>query len=193
MLSTAPDIETCSGVYPPSEDSELLLEAVTVHAGETVLDMGTGSGILGIGAALQGGIVSSVDISEMALECAGSNAQRNNVEIRTMRSNLFENVQGTFDVILFNPPYLPAEEWSSPEKGDLQWDGGGDGSETIRRFLSQLGDHLDKRCYLLFSSLSGQGEKDIREAISGRFSYSELVRKKLSFETLYVVELRPLP
>jgi len=190
MLSTAPKIEICPGIYPPSEDSELLMREMKVNPGESVLDMGTGSGILAVTAALHGGIVTAVDMSQTALDCATQNAKRNDVEILTIRSNLFENVKGTFDVILFNPPYLPAEEWSSISKGDNQWDGRGDGTETIRSFISQLGDHLGDRCYLLFSSLSGQGVDSIREAISGRFSYLEVARSELFFETLYVTELR---
>lgn len=192
MLSTVPDLVINPGVYPPSDDTELMLGTMTVHPGETVLDMGTGSGILAISAALHGGIVTAVDISDSALEWARRNAERNNVEIHTIKSCLFERVKGTFDVILFNPPYLPSEEWSMTGKGDRQWDGGGDGTATIRSFIARLGDHLGDRCYLLFSSLSGQGVESIVEIISGRFSYSELARKELFFETLYVAELRSL-
>jgi len=125
MLSSYHDLEISEGVYPPSEDTELLLESMKIHSGERVLDMGTGSGILAIEAARRGGVVTAADISETALECSQKNAERNGVEIQCILSDLFENVNGAFDVILFNPPYLPKEDWSSREKGDRTWDGGG--------------------------------------------------------------------
>lgn len=193
MLSTHPDIRVTEGVYPPSEDSDLLLSSMMINSGERVLDMGTGSGFLAIEATRAGGIVTAVDISPDALDCARQNVQRNDVNITLIRSDLFSEVEGTFDVILFNPPYLPTENWSRGEKGDRTWDGEGDGSITIQRFLDQLPARLNElgRCYLLFSSLSGNGMETINGLLGERFRHRETGRLQLLFETLFVYELIP--
>jgi release factor glutamine methyltransferase len=200
MLSTHPEIVATDGVYPPSEDSDLLLSAIEIHPDETVLDMGTGSGFLAIESARGGGIVTAVDIAEEAIVCARKNAELNGVDpdvIRFLRSDLFAypqlsgDIPERFDVILFNAPYLPTEEWSEDNEGDRTWNGGGDGSETIRRFLEQLPEHIGKRCYLLFSSLSGKGQTTMAELMRGRLLFHEVARKKLFFETLFVYEIFP--
>lgn len=240
MLPTRPDITVSPGVYPPSEDSDLLLLSMTVKPGECVLDMGAGSGILAIEAARAGGVVTAADISQAAVECTRENARNNGVEVKVVRSDLFSHpdLAGRFDVILFNPPYLPTEEWSTARPGreadageplddrreppmrrgegygerkrhedgrarnreahrgpglddDRVWDGGGDGSEVMERFLRVVPEHLGEggRCYLLFSSLTGGGPRGIQELIRDILVFRLVGEMPLFFERLYVYEL----
>lgn len=145
-------------VYPPGDDSFLMLGAVEKARGR-VLDIGTGSGIVGIYLAKRGCAVVATDINPYALRLAYANARQNRVELETVRADVFEGISGTFDVIVFNPPYLPtapsdvtADRWL-----DASVNGGADGLLFIRRFLRGLDDHLEKdgSAYLLASSLSG--------------------------------------
>ncbi len=191
MLQKIPEIKSCNDVYSPSDDSWLMLSCIEINSGDTILDMGTGSGILGISAALAGGNVTLVDISAQAVRCAEMNARLNNVETRVIQSDLFGEMNEEFDVVIFNPPYLPSEEWSESHGVDRQWDGGGDGSSIIERFLLDLTKFLKPsgRCYLLFSSLTGKGVKTIGNLIRNQYEHRELGRKKLFFEILYVYEL----
>lgn len=190
MLLNPSDLEFPNGIYEPAEDSFLLLDSLQILPGEKVLDMGTGSGILAIESALRGGIVTAVDISEDALLCAANNAEKQGVTISTIRSDLFSNIEGLFDVVLFNPPYLPEEEWSDPGKNDAVWNGGGDGADTIRRFLHDLGKHVRGRCYLLFSSITGNGEETMVSLLDPNFDFRKINEKRISFETLFVYEIK---
>jgi len=192
MLISDYNITVSPGVYPPSEDTQLLLDCIEICEKEWVLDMGTGTGILAIAAAMKGGIVTAADISKDALECAGENAARNGVKLTTIRSDLFDCIQQSYDVIIFNPPYLPSEHWSKKSMKDRQWDGGGDGSDTVKAFLQHLPDHLSGRCYLLFSSITGSGEVTIQHFIKSKFTFKKLGERKLFFETLYVYELKAM-
>jgi release factor glutamine methyltransferase len=96
-------------VMPITPMSHHLGEAMLteVHEGERVLDMGTGSGVNAILAATKGAQVLAVDINPQAVEAARANAERNgvadNVEVRT--SDVFSEVEGRFDVIVFDPPF----------------------------------------------------------------------------------------
>ena len=87
-----------------------------------VLDMGTGSGVAGVHAALLGARVLSVDINPEAVRCARMNAQRNRVGERmdVRLGNLFEGLDETFDLVLFNPPFFRGEP---ADDADCCWRG----------------------------------------------------------------------
>ena len=127
----------CPGVYPPSEDTFLLLESVI--PGKRVLEIGCGSGILSVFCAKLGSDVMSVDINPLSLNCTEMNARLNSVVLGTQLSDIFENVEGKYDTIIFNPPYLPSED---DLEGSEQWNGGKDGFKVTQRFLDSLGSHL---------------------------------------------------
>lgn len=79
-------------------------------AGRRVLDLGTGSGILAIYCASRGALASASDINPLALEACRMNAAKNNTAVVTHLSDLFEGLEDTtFDLILINPPYYPAD------------------------------------------------------------------------------------
>ena len=96
-------------VMPITPMSHLLGERVLaeVGPGDRVLDMGTGSGVNAILAATRGADVLAVDISPVALEAAAANVYRNGLSqlVEVKRSDIFSDVEGRFDWIVFDPPF----------------------------------------------------------------------------------------
>ncbi len=188
-MEKTPKLKTHRDVYEPAEDSYLLAENIDAKPGETVLDVGTGSGIQAIVAAKTAKSVLAVDINPKAVKLATSNAELNgvkNVEFRV--SDLFENAGGRFDLIIFNPPYVPSYETDLLGKA---WAGGKDGREVIDRFLCEAGEHLtdEGRFLLLVSSLNKIDELGHEFKKQG-FGFEAVAEKKLFFERLYVVKGR---
>ncbi|HHX78363.1 MAG TPA: peptide chain release factor N(5)-glutamine methyltransferase [Acholeplasmataceae bacterium] len=108
-------------VLIPRQDSEILIDSVLANLDLSkeynILDIGTGSGALAI--ALKKHLIYSkvdaVDISLDALEIANSNGLFNKVSINFFESNIFSNVEGNYDVIISNPPYISIDEELSNE------------------------------------------------------------------------------
>ncbi|TDD56946.1 methyltransferase domain-containing protein [Nonomuraea terrae] len=102
------------GVMPIARLSHLLGEAVLaeVREGDRVLDMGTGSGVNAILAASKAAEVLAVDVNPAAVEAARRNAERNGVadRVEVRLSDVYEAVDGRFDLIVFDPPY----RWFTP-------------------------------------------------------------------------------
>jgi release factor glutamine methyltransferase len=118
-----------------------------VKKGARVLDMGTGSGILGIIAAKQASEVLAVDINPFAVSCAKQNAKHNNVgNVEFLQGDLFAPLaQGAkFDLILFNSPYLPSEKDEEESWLRRAWAGGTTGRQVIDRFILETAHHLEK-------------------------------------------------
>ncbi len=105
---------TLPGVFKPISDSYMLAEVLrnqTLAPGHRVLDLCTGSGLLALTAALRGvEHVTAVDVSFRSLANVQINARLNGTRVRTLRGSLFEPVGSErFDLIVSNPPYVPAE------------------------------------------------------------------------------------
>lgn len=157
MIYRGRSFEVFPGVYEPCDDSFMLAEALTVRKGYRVLDMGTGCGIQGILAAAEGGRVTACDISEKAVECARYNAARNKVDLDVVKSDLFQEVEGAFDLVVFNPPYLPSEPLERGDEFSGAWDGGVNGGQIIENFIREVKGHLAPkgRVQLVASTLTG--------------------------------------
>lgn len=175
-------------VYKPGEDSYLLQRWVEKLVTGNVLDMGTGSGIQAVTAAQKKEVthVLAVDINPAALVAAEKRAYTNKLQdkIDFLHSDLFETVNGVYDWILFNTPYLPSEG----NANEASWAGGETGGEVIKRFLSEASCFLDVggSVLMIYSSLSGLTEKDFN---GYRFELLEEIG--LFFEKLYCVRLSP--
>jgi release factor glutamine methyltransferase len=118
-----------------------------------VLDLGTGSGCLAIATAksayFYGVKVSASDISNQALVLAKQNAKANRVNIKFVKSDLFNNIPGRFDIILANLPYVPAKDYKrlyknlKHEPKNALVDKNGD-FYLFKKFLDELPKHLSK-------------------------------------------------
>lgn len=166
-------------IYEPREDSYLLEGNIKEHSKGRVLDMGTGTAILAAEAANYADEVVAADINPEAIN-KGREKYKN---IEFVESDLFSNIKGTFNLIIFNPPYLPDDERAP----DIALDGGPRGYELIERFLKKAMKYLkqDGKMLLLFSSLSKK-EKINKILKQNKYTYKEIDHKKLDFEELYV-------
>lgn len=157
-----------SSVLVPRQDTETLVEEAlkVVSPGMKVLDMCTGSGCIIVSILHNVSKVEgyAVDISKQALNVAKENAKLNEVSVLFERSDLFDNVTGTFDVIVSNPPYIPTEEIEKlmPEVKAFEpmeaLDGKEDGLYFYRRIVKKCGDYLNPGGHILFEIGYDQGE-----------------------------------
>ena len=152
-------IHLADAVYEPAEDSYLLIDAARGEiAGSKqrlrIIEIGTGSGI--VTAAMMRDApehrYAATDISPHAVACAKAN------RVPVIRADLFSGIRCRFDLIIFNPPYLP----TAPDEQvdgwlDHAWNGGDDGRAVIDRFLGQAPAFLADggTILLLLSSLTG--------------------------------------
>ncbi len=168
-------------IYNPREDSYFLveiLENLNLNLKDKeILDMGTGSGIISeflIKKTEKKNITAS-DINGEALEKARE------LGVKIIKSDLFENIDRKFDIIIFNPPYLPEHEYD--RKKDVT--GGERGDETILKFLEQSKNYLKEegKIILLISSLTPRYKIN---KILKKFNKKKLGEKLLFFEKLEV-------
>ena len=143
--------------------------------------MGTGSGILAIESAKKTSEVIAADIDNSIISALKKTAPPKN--IIPIVSDLFSNIKDKFDLIIFNPPYLP-----STNIKHIDLDGGKNGTQVITNFLKQAKAHLKKegKILLLCSSLN----KDIEKLFKKHdYRYKKIDQAPLFFEKLYVYEL----
>jgi release factor glutamine methyltransferase len=139
---------TLPGVFRPISDTWLLAEALAaeIHRHRSsVLDVCTGSGAIAIHAAGHGATaVTAVDLSRRAVATARINARLNGVRMRVRRSDLFSALgDARFDVIVSNPPYVPALTDDLPAHGPARaWDAGRDGRLLLDRLIAGAPAHL---------------------------------------------------
>jgi release factor glutamine methyltransferase len=172
-------------MYAPREDSyffSLVLKEYLKNKDKDIkiLDMGAGSGIQAETCKRMGfKNITAADIDEETVKQLKK-------KFKTIKSDLFSDIKGKFDLIMFNPPYLPEHKYDK-EKDTT---GGKKGWETIINFLEQAKKHLTKKgkILLLYSSLSKPGVI-ARKAKKLGYELKSLNKKKLFYEELYIVEL----
>lgn len=173
-------------VYQPEADTYLLLKAARteVKPGDRVLEVGTGSGLISRELANLADVVAT-DINPHAALCAG----RAGIEV--IRTDLVRGFRCAFDLILFNPPYLP----TGPEERMNDWleyalDGGESGRLVIERFALMVDDVLapEGRILLLISSLTGLYK--VQELFSERGYVAGIVlQQAVEDEVLFVLKI----
>ena len=157
-------------VLIPRQDTEILIEKICEDINNqnrevSVLDIGTGSGAIAITIQKETGAnVTAVDISKGALEVAKENVKTLEANVEFIQSDLFENVDGRFDFIVSNPPYIETEVIETLEtevKGNepiLALDGGKDGLDYYRKIVADAPKHLNKGGKLYFEIGYNQAE-----------------------------------
>ncbi len=179
-------------VYEPAEDSGLLAFHSRNLKGK-ILEIGTGSGLVSILNAKTNpdNQITATDISPEALKCARKNAESNGIRnISFLQSNLFEKIEGKFDSILFNPPYLPtSKEERLPGPLNYAFDGGEDGRKTLDLFLEEFDRFLapQGRLLIIQSSLNHM-ERTTLILMNRGFEAQILDQKPFFFEIIYLLE-----
>jgi release factor glutamine methyltransferase len=180
-------------VHPVVGMSDMLGQAVLddVRESDRVLDMGTGCGINAVFAASKSRDILAVDVNPIAVQSARTNAERNGVadRITVRESDVFSAASGTFDLIIFDPPF----RWFRPR--DLRERASTDeGYATLRTFFAQAKDHLtaDGRMLMFFGS---SGDIDYFQRLSDEAGFHREVLRTRDFKrdgqtvTYYVFRL----
>lgn len=160
------DFKVNSHVLIPRQDTETLVEEAlkVLEPGMSVLDLCTGSGCVIISLLRQKRLFGTAsDISKQALLIAKENAKNNRVDVQLVRSNLFQNIIGKYDMIIANPPYIPTETIASlmPEVKNFEpveaLDGGEDGLDFYRQIVKKSRQFLKSNGYLCLEIGHDQG------------------------------------
>jgi HemK-related putative methylase len=196
-------------VYEPEEDSYLMQEQVKKYVSGNVLDMGCGSGILGITALKKNTVtkVTFADINPEALlfvknklkEEESKDAYITKAKLskcQFIHTDLYSKIKKeksghNFDMIIFNPPYLPNDEFDNER---LITTGGKNGHEIIEKFLTDSKKYLNNEgiILLIFSTLTGK--KIVDDIIKDlKYSKETISRKKLFMEELFVYNIKSVP
>jgi len=181
-------IETHNDVYRPDEDTWLLAECVqdAVKSGDRFLEVGCGAGLVSLAAAKRGAMAFATDVNPFAVELSARNAKQNKLELQVAEGDLFGPWEGEFDVVAFNPPYLPtAPDDVVPGPLNHAFDGGIDGNQVVLRFAAAIANHPTKIVLVVHSSLSNPEPLDAAMASLG-YSMSIAATRVLSWETLTV-------
>jgi release factor glutamine methyltransferase len=161
---------------PVTRVARLLGEAVLaeVQAGDLVLDMGTGSGGNAILAASKATRVLAVDVSEEALAAARANVQRNGVQavVEIRRSDVFSDVEGVFDLIIFDPPFRWFAPRDSLEAATTDEDYG-----TMTSFFATAKEQLSARGRMLIF-FGTSGDLDYLRELFDRYGFTEEVLRQ---------------
>lgn len=156
--------------------------------GMRVLELGTGTGAILFSLGLRRNLnLTGVDLSEEALELTRENGKKLGVEAKLFRSDLFSEVEGTYDVIVSNPPYLTAAEMEDLQteltyEPEMALFGGEDGLFFYRRIASNAGDYLvdGGRLYLEV----GYEEAQAVAKMLGAFSHTEIRKDDYGIERM---------
>lgn len=154
-------------VLIPRSDTETLVENVLeqMHGGR-ILEIGTGSGCVAISLAYyqKEFLIDTMDISATAIAVARENAINLGVfdRINFLHQNIFDGIDGVYDAIVSNPPYIKTEEIPSLQREVLQepifaLDGGMDGLDFYRQIIHIAPKHLKMGGYLAFEVGHDQG------------------------------------
>jgi release factor glutamine methyltransferase len=170
-------------VYPPREDTYLLKEAVEELDlyGKKVLEIGCGNGVVTRALEQQGAKITAVDRNENALKATREKLESPGDHV-LKKSDLFNNIEDKFDLIVFNPPYLPGNQDIGDEE---KWFVGEE--NIVEKTLEQADEYLASEGELLMVVSSHTPKL---EGLKERFELEEIREEKLWFEKLYVVRYK---
>ena len=180
-------------IYQPAEDSYLLQKYVRRYATGRVLDIGTGSGIQALTAIEVPSVreAVAVDINLNAVEALKREIEKRKLrKIKVLQGDLFNQAEGSFNVVIFNPPYLPQDKGIE----DSALYGGKKGWEISERFFKSVSSHMFPEGTVLFLFSSLTNKQKIEEILEHNLlQWEELGEEKIAFETLYVYKITKTP
>lgn len=192
------EIETHPRVYDPAEDTYLILDSLEFNSNDKIFEIGAGCGIISLYCAKLGADVVCSDINPFATDLVRENYEKNKDKIKgtidIRQGDLFSVLKPDekFEIIVFNPPYLPTKRDQRTDGWfDKAVDGGIDGLSATKPFIEGLNKHLKKhgRAYFISSSLSDV--KKLEKIISKNAFKSQILNsKKFIDETLDVYLLK---
>jgi len=180
-------------VYEPAEDTLLAAENIVVNEDDTVLDVGTGCGILAIIAAQKAKKAVAVDVNPYAIRCAKKNAEINKLayKIDIRKGDLFQQIRKAekFSLIIFNAPYLPSTPKERRSWLGKSWAGGPTGRQVIDRFIEEAPSYLEENGkILLVQSSLGDINETLEKFREANLKAQVIAEKKVSFETIVVIQ-----
>ncbi len=180
-------LHVCRGVYEPSDDSELLLEAMAkAELAEPVIDVGPGTGIEAICAARRGVEVVAIDISWKACLNTLLNTH-NSPRIHVVQGDVLTPLRGnSCGTAVFNTPYLPLED---KIPGAEAWSGGERGVKQALEFI-EWAARIGCRQMIIVTSTTADLKSIIREAGRRGYEVSVIASKHVFFETIMALLLR---
>jgi len=172
-------------IYEPSDDSYLLADVLKRIKCRRFLDMGCGTG-LQANSILSADEIVCADINKDAVDYAKENVKRNDIKKASfIVSDLFSNVEGKFDLIAFNTPYLDAGE-----PRDVSWTHMQNGRDVIERFIRDAREHLEDNGRILMLISDRGYEKYRRIAERSGYTWEVVAEKNLFFEKIFVIQLK---
>lgn len=177
------ELKPAEGVFTPSPHGLFYASGARVEAGERVIDIGTGSGILGIAAAKRGARVVVTDVEPRAVAAAERNARHNGVTLEGRVGSLFAGAEGPFDVILANLPneiVAPAYLARLDPADARAFAGGESGNEPLLALLAAAPPFMHSRSRLYLG-------------VHAMTDYHGTMRAALDGYAARLVALGPLP
>ena len=174
-------------LIPRPETEELVaFSAENIKSDDKVLDLCTGSGAIAIALKLKtGATVTASDVSDGALELAAENAAQNKADITFVKSDMFEDITDSFDIIVSNPPYIPTQDINGLEKSvkdyepTLALDGGTDGLDYYKIIAVDGINHLNAGGKLFLEVGIGQANA-VKELLEQAGFINVEIRKDIS-------------
>lgn len=157
--------------------------------GKNFLEMGCGSGLVSIVAAKHNAKVFAADIFPLAVSCTKNNAQKNQVEISTIESDLFQSIpQQTFDIIAVNPPYYKKKP-ATPDQ--FAWYCG-ENLEYFERFFQQAKTFVDSSSRIIMVLSDECDVEGIRSlAVKNGWRWELALKKRTAWETGFIFNICP--
>ena len=191
------NINVRENVLIPRFETEYLVEKTIKYAKKmfdskvNILDIGTGSGAIAISLKKElDSDVTGVDISDDALGLSNENAKLNNVDVKFIKSDIYSDVSGKFDIIISNPPYIASDEVIMDKVYDyephLALFAEDNGLYFYKKILDNAKDYLNDKFIIAFEIGMTQGEEISDYAKSIFNNVNVIIEKDLSLKDRFV-------
>jgi len=187
-------------VLIPRPETEMLVELIKVEDNAKILDLCAGSGCIGLTLALEckNAKVTLADISPKAVEIIKKNAENLGVEVNIVESDLFSGIEGKFDIIVSNPPYIRSETIETLEntvkdyEPRLALDGGEDGLKFYKKIIPCSKKYLSENGRIFFEMGFDEGDAIKSLLMSNTFSDVKIYKDLANLNRVISAKLPPI-